>query len=69
MKTQAELTGALEEACKAQKDGVTTFIEVLLNQELGEPFRRDAMKEAGRGRRYRSEGHAAAASRVTSQDQ
>ena len=23
--------------------GVTTFIEVLLNQELGEPFRRDAM--------------------------
>ena len=25
-------------------DGVTTFIEVILNQELGEPFRRDAMK-------------------------
>ena len=25
--------------------GVTTFIEVLLNQELGEPFRRDAMKK------------------------
>ena len=23
---------------------MTTFIEVLLNQELGEPFRRDAMK-------------------------
>ena len=23
----------------------TTFIEVLLNQELGEPFRRDAMKK------------------------
>ena len=22
----------------------TTFIEVMLNQELGEPFRRDAMK-------------------------
>ncbi len=22
----------------------TTFIEVVLNQELGEPFRRDAMK-------------------------
>ena len=22
----------------------TTFIEVILNQELGEPFRRDAMK-------------------------
>ncbi len=43
--TQAELTGALEQACKAQKDGVTTFIEVILNQELGEPFRRDAMKK------------------------
>jgi sulfoacetaldehyde acetyltransferase len=24
--------------------GVTTFIEIVLNQELGEPFRRDAMK-------------------------
>jgi sulfoacetaldehyde acetyltransferase len=23
---------------------ITTFIEVVLNQELGEPFRRDAMK-------------------------
>jgi sulfoacetaldehyde acetyltransferase len=23
--------------------GTTTFIEVILNQELGEPFRRDAM--------------------------
>ncbi|MEM1200596.1 MAG: sulfoacetaldehyde acetyltransferase [Pseudomonadota bacterium] len=43
--TQAELSSALEEACKAQDDGVTTFIEVILNQELGEPFRRDAMKK------------------------
>ena len=42
--TQNELTEALETACKAQDDGVTTFIEVILNQELGEPFRRDAMK-------------------------
>ncbi len=41
--TQDELTSALQEACDAQKKGVTTFIEVLLNQELGEPFRRDAM--------------------------
>ena len=45
VKTQAELTEALQAACKAQADGVTTFIEVLLNQELGEPFRRDAMKK------------------------
>jgi sulfoacetaldehyde acetyltransferase len=42
--TQNELTDALKTACDAQKDGVTTFIEVVLNQELGEPFRRDAMK-------------------------
>ena len=41
-----ELTDALDTAIKAQmNDGKTTFIEVLLNQELGEPFRRDAMKK------------------------
>jgi len=42
--TQQDLSEALRDACKAQKKGVTTFIEVILNQELGEPFRRDAMK-------------------------
>lgn len=41
---QADLTKALKDACADQANGVTTFIEVLLNQELGEPFRRDAMK-------------------------
>jgi sulfoacetaldehyde acetyltransferase len=45
VKTQDELTAALEEACASQKSKVTTFIEVILNQELGEPFRRDAMKK------------------------
>ena len=41
-----ELTHALHEAVERQmKKGETTFIEVLLNQELGEPFRRDAMKK------------------------
>ena len=30
---------------KLKKKGLTTFIEVILNQELGEPFRRDAMKK------------------------
>jgi sulfoacetaldehyde acetyltransferase len=44
-RTAAELTAALKEACAAQAKGVTTFIEVVLNQELGEPFRRDAMKK------------------------
>ena len=39
------MTEALTIACKEQSNGVTTFIEVLLNQELGEPFRRDAMKK------------------------
>jgi len=40
-----ELRDELAKAVDAQmKQGVTTFIEVMLNQELGEPFRRDAMK-------------------------
>jgi len=41
---QSELTEALKASCVDQMNGVTTFIEVILNQELGEPFRRDAMK-------------------------
>jgi sulfoacetaldehyde acetyltransferase len=46
VRTPAEVTAALKEACEAQmKKKVTTFIEVVLNQELGEPFRRDAMKK------------------------
>jgi sulfoacetaldehyde acetyltransferase len=45
VKTQEGLTSALKESCEAQKKGITTFIEVILNQELGEPFRRDAMKK------------------------
>jgi len=41
-----ELTDALNTAVDAQmNEGKTTFIEVMLNQELGEPFRRDAMKK------------------------
>ncbi len=42
--TQEELTEVLKQSCKDQMEGITTFIEVMLNQELGEPFRRDAMK-------------------------
>ena len=44
-RTPNDLTQALKTACAAQADGITTFIEVILNQELGEPFRRDAMKK------------------------
>ena len=43
-RTMAALTAALDQAIKDQKAGRTTFIEALINQELGEPFRRDAMK-------------------------
>jgi len=44
--SQEELTAALHEAVDRQmRSKETTFIEVLLNQELGEPFRRDAMKK------------------------
>jgi len=42
--TMAELTDELTKAVKRQmEENKTTFIEVVLNQELGEPFRRDAM--------------------------
>ena len=42
--SMAGLTEALAKALKDQAAGKTTFLEVILNQELGEPFRRDAMK-------------------------
>lgn len=45
VRTMQELTDAIRESCAAQAQGVTTFVEVILNQELGEPFRRDAMKK------------------------
>ncbi len=44
-KTMEETTNAIKQSCEDQKKGITTFIEVILNQELGEPFRRDAMKK------------------------
>jgi len=45
VKTMEETTSAIKQSCLDQKKGITTFIEVILNQELGEPFRRDAMKK------------------------
>ena len=45
-RTMDELTAALNTAVTDQmKHGKTTLIEALINQELGEPFRRDAMKK------------------------
>ncbi|WP_439156166.1 sulfoacetaldehyde acetyltransferase [Yoonia sp.] len=44
--TMDELTALLNQAIKDQmENNKTTLIEVILNQELGEPFRRDAMKK------------------------
>ena len=45
VRTMEETTAAIKQSCEDQKKGLTTFIEVILNQELGEPFRRDAMKK------------------------
>ncbi len=45
VRTMEETTNAIKQSCDDQKKGITTFIEVILNQELGEPFRRDAMKK------------------------
>ena len=43
-RTMEDLTAALNQAIKDQmENGVTTLIEAMINQELGEPFRRDAM--------------------------
>ena len=44
-RTMEELTAALDQALKDQKAGKTTLIEAMINQELGDPFRRDAMKK------------------------
>ncbi len=46
VRSTEQLTEALADAVERQMTkGETSFIEVLLNQELGEPFRRDAMKK------------------------
>ncbi|WP_029061971.1 sulfoacetaldehyde acetyltransferase [Labrenzia sp. DG1229] len=45
-RTMDELTQMLDKAIDDQmKHGKTTLVEALINQELGEPFRRDAMKK------------------------
>lgn len=44
--SMSQLTDAVQTAIQDQmENGITTFLEVVLNQELGEPFRRDAMKK------------------------
>ncbi len=45
VETMEDLTKAIKESCAAQKKGVTTLVEVVVNKELGAPFRRDAMQD------------------------
>ena len=40
--------GAFRQACKAQKEGRTTIVEMMCTRELGDPFRRDALKKPHR---------------------
>ena len=44
----SEVGAALRDACKAQKDGRTTIVELMCTRELGDPFRRDALKKPHR---------------------
>ena len=41
----ADVGAALRDACKAQKDGKTTIVEMMCTRELGDPFRRDALRK------------------------
>ena len=43
--TAAELSEAVASSCAAQAKGTSTLIEVVVNKELGAPFRRDAMRD------------------------
>jgi sulfoacetaldehyde acetyltransferase len=41
----ADVGPALQAAVQAQTDGRTTVIEMMVTQELGDPFRRDALSK------------------------
>jgi sulfoacetaldehyde acetyltransferase len=40
----SEVGAALRAACAAQREGKTTILEMMVTRELGDPFRRDALK-------------------------
>jgi sulfoacetaldehyde acetyltransferase len=44
----SEVGAALRDACQAQKEGKTTIVELMCTRELGDPFRRDALKKPHR---------------------
>ena len=46
--SQADVGPALRAACAAQKQDKTTVLEMMVTQELGDPFRRDALKKPTR---------------------
>jgi sulfoacetaldehyde acetyltransferase len=41
----ADIAPALRTAARAQSDGKTTVLEMMVTQELGDPFRRDALSK------------------------
>ena len=41
----ADVAPALEASVRAQADGRTTVIEMMVTRELGDPFRRDALSK------------------------
>ena len=43
--SMGDLSDAIARSCAAQDDGTTTLVEVVVNKELGAPFRRDAMQD------------------------
>ena len=48
MKNLGDVGEALLKACDAQKRGKTTILDVHVTKELGDPFRRDALKKPKR---------------------
>jgi sulfoacetaldehyde acetyltransferase len=44
----SDVGDAFRAGCKAQKDGKTTIVEMMCTRELGDPFRRDALKKPRR---------------------
>jgi sulfoacetaldehyde acetyltransferase len=44
----ADVGEALRAACNTQRDGKTTIVEMMCTRELGDPFRRDALKKPTR---------------------
>ena len=41
----SDVGAAFREACQAQAEGTTTIVEMMCTRELGDPFRRDALKK------------------------